>query len=261
MILQDWTIMIRLSSRMSAHTAHSPSFQTTRWTHVARLRDGADEAERERILTQFCHSYWFPLYGYARRSGKSPHDAEDLTQGFFHHALGSDLFAKARQDRGRLRSFLLTSFQHYLNADYEKATAAKRGGKLGTLSLDAMQAEDRYQCEPADITTPEDLYNRRWARDFFVTVKEHLRAEYEAEGKAPAFDALQPWLFIEAKAAEWLPAAASLGVTEGNFRVMLTRFRKRYRDRFREAVADTLDSPTPEQIDHEIRDLICLGAQ
>jgi hypothetical protein len=42
---------------------------------------------------------------------------------------------------------------------------------------------------------------------------------------------------------------------------MLTRFRKRYRDLFREAVADTLDSPTPEQIELEIRELIRLGAR
>jgi len=168
---------------MSASTSHSPTFQTTRWTHVVRLREGTDDAERDRILAQLCRAYWFPLYGYARRSGRAPHDAEDLTQSFFQHALSSDLFAKAQRERGRMRCFLLTAFQHFSRNDHAKDTAVKRGGGQIPVSLDAMQGEERYQCEPQEITTPEDLYNRRWARDFFIAVKERLRLQYADEGK------------------------------------------------------------------------------
>ena len=242
--------------------ASAYAFQTTRWTHVLKLQAGAsDEKERDRILSHLCRSYWFPLYGYARRAGQSPHDAEDATQGFFHHVLGSDLFAKARQERGRMRTFLLTSFRHWLNNRHLRETAVKRGGKQATLSFDAMEAEERYRHEPTDIATPEDLYNRRWARDFFISVQAQLRVEMEQEGKARIFEVLQPWLFVEAKASETDPLAEALGVSEGNFRVMLNRFRKRYRNLFRDAVADTLDSPTPEEIEQEIRELIRLGAR
>lgn len=237
------------------------AFQTTRWTRVAQLREGQDEAEKDRILAQLCRAYWFPLYGYARRAGQSPQDAEDLTQGFFEHALANAIFTKAHPDRGRLRWFLLTAFQNHAKNHHLRETAAKRGGKQPALSFDAMAAEERYRHEPQDIATPEDLYNRRWARDFFIAVTDRLRSEFETEGKASIFDALQPWLFVEAKADDTAPLAKSLGVTEGNFRVMLTRFRKRYRDLFRAAVADTLDSPTPAQIEQEIRELIRLGAQ
>jgi len=240
--------------------ASAYAFQTTRWTNVLRLQDGADE-ERDRVLAQLCAAYWFPLYSYARRAGKTPHDAEDATQGFFQHALRSDLFAKARQDRGRLRTFLLTSFQHWLNNRHLRETAAKRGGKQPVLSFDAMEAEERYRHEPQDIATPEELYNRRWARDFFIAVKKRLRAEFEEEGKTAVFDALQPWLFAEGNAAVYELKANELGVTEGNFRVMLTRLRKRYRALFREAVADTMDSPTPEQVEQEILELIRLGTR
>ncbi|MEZ5384987.1 MAG: hypothetical protein R3F13_05680 [Prosthecobacter sp.] len=246
---------------MSSPHASVYAFQTTRWTHVVRLQEGANDTEKDRILAQLCRAYWFPLYSYARRAGQPPHDAEDATQGFFQHALGSDLFAKVRQDRGRMRTFLLSSFQHWLNNRYLRETAAKRGGRQPALSFDAMEAEERYRHEPQDIATPEDLYNRRWARDFFIAVKERLRVEFDEEEKAAAFDALQPWLFVEGNAEVYGPKAAEIGVTEGNFRVMLSRFRKRYRDLFREAVADTLDSPTPEEIDHEIRELIRLGAR
>lgn len=246
---------------MPAHTTPNSTFQTTRWTLVVKLCEEGAADERERILAQLCHAYWFPLYGYARRSGKSPHDAEDLTQGFFQHALGSDLFARARQDRGRLRTFLLTSFRHWMNHQHAREHAAKRGGGASILSFDVMQAEGRYGLEPQDIATPEDLYNRRWARDFFIAVKDRLKAEMETEGKVQVFAALHPFVFVDGGAPDQKTAAESLGVTTANFRVMLTRFRKRYRDLFREAVADTLDSPTPEQIEQEVRELIRLGAR
>ena len=245
---------------MSFPHTNSQSFQTTRWTWVVQLRDGAEEAERERILAELCGAYWSPLYGFARRSGKSPHDAEDATQGFLHHVLRANLFAKAQQARGRLRTFLLTSFKHYLASQHQRETAAKRGGREPPLSLDMPHAEIRYQSEPLDLATPEDLYNRRWARDFFVSVKERLKSEYEASGKAKIFESLQPWLFVEAKAEAFMSQAQSLNVSEGNFRIMLVRFRKRYRELFREAVADTLNSPTQEEIELEIRELIRLGA-
>jgi RNA polymerase sigma-70 factor (ECF subfamily) len=253
--------MFRETPRMPAHIAPNPAFNTTRWTLVVRLSEGVDEPERDGILAQLCQAYWFSLYGYTRRSGRSPHDAEDLTQGFFQHALGSDLFAKARPDRGRMRTFLLTAFQHWLHNQHLRDTAAKRGGKQPALSFDAMEAEERYRLEPQDIATPEDLYNRRWARDFFIAVKDRLRGEFEREGKAMIFAALQPFIFVDGKEADQGTLAESLGVTPGNLRVMLSRFRKRYRDLFREAVADTLDSPTPEQIEQEIRELIRLGAR
>lgn len=245
---------------MSTPTAHIPSFQTTRWTQVVRLRAETSEIEREGILNELCRSYWFPLYGYARRTGKAPSDAEDLTQGFFQQALSRDLFAKARQDSGRMRSFLLASFQNYILTQHQRETAAKRGGKQPRLSLDAMQAEARYQNEPQDTATPEDLYNRRWARDFFISVKEMLRAEYAKKGKELVFNALQSWLFLEARSEDIAPSARTLGVTEGNLRIMLSRLRRRYRDLFHQAVADTLDSPTLEEIEQEVSELIRLGA-
>lgn len=237
------------------------SFQTTRWTNLLRLREGVDAQERDLILSQLCRAYWFPLYGYARRSGRAPQDAEDLTQGFFERALANDLFAKANRDSGKMRTFLLTAFQRFMRDEHEKAAAEKRGGGQRALSFDAMEAEERYQCEPQNLATPEDLYNRRWARDFFATITERLRLEYSTAGKGKAFEAVRPWLLQEGSAAEYGPDAASIGVTEGNFRVMIVRYRKRYRELFREAVADTLDSPSAEEIEQEIRELIRLGSR
>lgn len=243
-----------------AEPAPSPRFLTTRWSLVSSLRHEPDEARRDAVLAQLCRAYWFPLYGYARRSGQPPHDAEDFTQAFFMRALRNDLFAKANREQGRMRTFLLTAFQRFMRDEFEKNTAAKRGGRERTLSLDAMEAEQRYQCEPHDIATPEDLYNRRWARDFFATVKERLRREFATEGKAAVFAVLGSWLPPGGSEGDHAAAAAELGVTDGNFRVLLQRFRKRYRALFKEAVADTLESPDEEEVNAEIRELIRFGA-
>ena len=57
-------------------------FATTHWTVVlAAGRRSTPQADR--ALEELCHTYWYPLYAYVRRRGKSKEDAEDLTQGFF----------------------------------------------------------------------------------------------------------------------------------------------------------------------------------
>ena len=52
--------------------------------------DSAHEA-----LCELCQSYWYPLYAFVRRQGQSPHDAEDLTQGFFARLLEKNFAADA----------------------------------------------------------------------------------------------------------------------------------------------------------------------
>jgi DNA-directed RNA polymerase specialized sigma24 family protein len=246
---------------MPDRTHRFAAFPATEWTQLLQLRDALDERGRGRLLAELCRTYWFPIYGYARRLGRSVADAEDATQGFFEKALHTDLFAKADAGRGRLRTFLLTSFNHYLHHEFCKSSAQKRGGLLETISLDGMTAEERYRSEPKEITTAEDLYNRRWARDFFAAVTEKLRLEYERSKKEQQFKTLRPLLFADGKPESYAELASSLGVTEGNFRVMLLRFRRRYRELFRSAVADTLEVPTEAEIEEEIRELIRLGAR
>ncbi len=237
----------------------SPSFQSTRWTLIEQLRASDCEEERVRILQKLCEACWFPLYSYARRAGHPSEDAEDLTQGFFQHALGNDLFGRASEERGRLRALLLRSFQNHLRNHREREGAAKRGA--GTVvSIDAMGAEARYQSEPPDLASPEALYHRRWARDFFASVHERLREECEGEGKGEVFERLSPWIFTSGGAGEQAAAAEVLGVSLDHLRVMLTRYRKRYRMLFRQAVEETLDAPTEDEIAREIRELIELGA-
>ena len=73
------------------HEPGSPFLQT-RWSLIQRVQSGGEVAAV--ALGELCAAYWFPLYGWARRSGASPEDAEDLVQGFFSDVLRKHLFEK-----------------------------------------------------------------------------------------------------------------------------------------------------------------------
>ncbi|MEZ5300352.1 MAG: sigma-70 family RNA polymerase sigma factor [Verrucomicrobiales bacterium] len=226
-------------------------FPATRWSLVLRAR-GADERAAGRALSELCGAYWYPLYVYARRVGNGAEDAEDLTQGFFARLLEKDYFAEADQRRGRLRSFLLASFKHYMHDEWDKSRAQKRGGGETPLSIDAAMAEERYRLEPQDKASPDVVYERRWALTALENFVGALRDDYAAAGKAEVFDALQPHLTGDAEGG-YAGAAEKLGISEGAARVAAHRLRKRYGEVMRREIAQTVE--TEDEVDDEIRTL------
>src|SRR5512143_4009562 len=81
-------------------------FITTHWSVV--LAAGQQESPQAAdALEQLCRTYWYPLYAFVRRRGHSPHDTEDLLQGFFACFLEKEYLAKVDRTKGRFRSFLL----------------------------------------------------------------------------------------------------------------------------------------------------------
>jgi RNA polymerase sigma-70 factor (ECF subfamily) len=118
-------------------------FSTTHWS-VVLLAGAADTGPAEAALEPLCRSYWYPLYSYVRRKGHSPHDAQDLTQEFFARLLDKKYLRLAKQERGRFRSFLLKSLNHFLVNDWVQNQAQKRGSGQKLFSLDEGAAERRY---------------------------------------------------------------------------------------------------------------------
>lgn len=94
-------------------------FATTRWTLVVGAgASGTPEARA--ALAELCGRYWFPLYAYVRRRGYQTAEAQDLTQEFFARLLEKNTLAHAAPDRGRFRSFLLTSLANFLANEWER---------------------------------------------------------------------------------------------------------------------------------------------
>jgi len=151
-------------------------FATTHWSVVLSARQ-VPSAQASEALSALCRSYWFPLYAYVRRRGHSAHDAQDLTQEFFARLLAKNWLDQVDRRKGRFRSFLLASVNHFLANEWDRARAAKRGGGQIIIPLDVESAETRYGFEPAHDLTPEKYFEQRWALALLEGVLARLRGE------------------------------------------------------------------------------------
>jgi RNA polymerase sigma-70 factor (ECF subfamily) len=235
----------------------SPIFVTTHWSIVLSAKN-RDSVESDVALESLCRAYWFPLYAFVRRRGYSPADAEDLTQAFFAWLLERDWLESADQNRGRFRSFLLTSIDNFLSNEWAKARAQKRGsGRIISLQFD--DAENSCAPEPAVNFTPEQSFEWRWALALLDQVMSRLSAEFAESGKAKLFEALKPCLVGERTSQPYAILALKLEMTEGSVKVAVHRLRQRYRQLLRDEIANTV--ATPEEVEEELRYLFAVLAR
>jgi DNA-directed RNA polymerase specialized sigma24 family protein len=225
-------------------------FPTTHWSRVAAAGDRATPEDRE-ALAELCRAYWYPLYAFIRRKGRGPEEALDLTQDYFARLLESETVAAADPLRGRFRSFLMADCSRFLADCRERDHAAKRGGGVTPLSIDARDAEGRYLREPAHGRTPERLFERDWALALLDGVLAQLRDEYERSGRGAAFGALKVALTDGPRTVPHDELAGRLGTTAGAVQVAIHRLRRRYRDLVREAIAATVADAA--EVEDEIR--------
>jgi RNA polymerase sigma-70 factor (ECF subfamily) len=232
-------------------------FTTTHWSVVlAAGQNGTRDAEA--ALEQLCRTYWYPLYAYARRQGHNPHDAQDLTQGFFARLLAKRDLAAVAPEKGKFRSFLLTALNHYLANERDRAQAIKRGGKQTFISLDEESAEERYRLEPASTLTPAMIFERRWALTVLDEALKKLKIEFTATGRQAQFDRLKPFLEGEVGRGDYQVAAAELKVSPGAVAMAVQRLRSRYRELVRQEVAHTV--ATASEVEVEMRHLFAVLA-
>jgi RNA polymerase sigma-70 factor (ECF subfamily) len=229
------------------------SFETTRWSVVVAA-GGDDSSAARAALATLCETYWYPLYAYVRRRGTSADDARDLTQGFLTSLLERRDFERVRQERGRFRAFLLASLQHFLANDAARERAQKRGGGVTVLPLTPDEAEGRYRIEPQESTTPETLYERRWALTVIDRVLAELRGEWEADRREAEFDELKSCLLGLNPPGGYAAIAARLGTTEGAVKTAVHRLRRRFQVGLRTHIAETVSDP--DDVDDEIRFLV-----
>jgi RNA polymerase sigma factor (sigma-70 family) len=212
-----------------------------------------ESPDADATLASLCQTYWYPLYAFVRRLGHQPADAQDLTQAFFARLLEKHYLQAADPERGRFRSFLLSSFKHFLSKERDRAKARKRGGGQKVLPLDFEAGESRYSLEPAHELTAEKVYERRWALTLLDQVFARLRDEFDRASKQKEFDRLKVYLTGEASGPTYREVAAELGMTEGAVKVAVHRLRRRYRELVREEISQTVAGP--EDVDEELRSL------
>ena len=242
---------------ISEHSSEQTSapgdiFATTHWTVV--LAAGQSRSpQAARALEELCHTYWFPLYAYVRRHGRTKEDAEDLTQAFFARLLEKNFLATMDSQKGKFRAYLLASLKHFLANERDKVQTQKRGGGNIPLSLDWQTADTQFQIAATNKPSPDKAFDREWALALLAKVIQRLQDACAADGKATLFEQLKVFLTAGKAESAQREVAGVLGMEEGAVRVAIHRLRKQYRQFLRDEIANTLANPA--MVDEEMRAL------
>jgi RNA polymerase sigma factor (sigma-70 family) len=238
-----------MTNSQTMHTLQGPSqFPTTRWTLVIAAGD-PHRKEARSALVSLCENYWYPLYAWLRRRGYPADQAQDLTQEFFVRVLEGRYLDRADPEKGRFRSFILTSLKFFVADEADRQRANKRGGGA-VAPLEFSSGEDRYRREPAHDETPERIFERRWALSVLDRVVDRLRNEFVQHGRPEHFERLKVFLLGQSD-APYAALAQEMNTSEGALKVAIHRLRKRYRELVRQEVADTVADPA--EVEPELR--------
>lgn len=207
-------------------------------------------------LSWLCTAYWQPLCAVLQRRGYSPEDAQDLTQAFLTSVLEKHSLRRIVPEGGRFRAYIGTALLNFAANEYHRSVAQKRGGVQAQRDW---AIADEMSVAPADWTTPEALFDRRWAATLLYRVLSRLAAEYERRGKGDLFRQLQRAFGGRRTGVSHHDVGAALQMTESAVRVAVYRLRRRYRELLREEVARTVSDPA--DVDDEIRYLMKIVSQ
>ena len=245
--------------RDQAAVPKSGYFPTTHWSVVLNAGVEAGGETAEAALEQLCQTYWYPLYLYVRREGYAEADAKDMVQGFIATLLKRQSLRDLSPAKGKFRSFLLVSLNHFLLDEADRARARKQGGGQPTISFDAADAEQRFKLEPVDAWSPDRLFERRWVLTILDQVLERLEAEFRADGHEDVFERIKPYLASGGAAPAYGAVAHELNKSEEAVKKAVQRMRQRYYKLFREVIAQTVHSR--EELEDEIRYLCRIMAE
>lgn len=230
------------------------AFVTTHWSVV--LTAQGQSAAAQEALEKLCRIYWWPLYGFVRRNGYTPEEAQDLTQGFFALFLERRDLEAVRREKGRLRSYLLVSLKNFLGKARRRDMALKRGEGRPLVSLDKLLTRECADLEPADTLSADRVYERRWALTLLEQVLARLEEEYRVAGNDVLFAQLKELLADEPGRRSQADIANCLGMTENAVKQAFHRLRKRYRELLREEIAHTV--AVPGDVEDELRHFIAV---
>jgi RNA polymerase sigma-70 factor (ECF subfamily) len=200
-------------------------FQSTHWKNVLLARDGAADA-----LEWLVGEYWKPIYFFIRRKGHDVENAKDLTQSFLGIFLEKDYLKDVLPERGRFRSFIMASLEHFLSDARDRARAVKRGGRLNFV-----QAESDLACA---APTPEKAFFKGWAISILERAIEKLRQEVSEEDMA------------------LLRGVAPAGMSVSERKNRLHRVRMKLKTHLREAIRPNVAGE--REVDSELREILSL---
>lgn len=126
-------------------------------------------------------------------------------------------------------------------------------GELAPQSLDYEDGERQLANELAHETSPESLFERRWALALLIQCFSNCSRNTTARGERQEFRSLAEHLSGTSTDESLAAVAERLQLSAEAVRVALHRLRRRYRHLLRHEIAQTTDSV--EAVDDEIRHL------
>lgn len=228
-----------------------PRFRETRWTQVQRAK--VDSPEGRQALSELCQAYYEPVTAFLRHTVADQDSALDLSHAFFERLLAGGTIARATEERGRFRSYLLAALKHFMAHEREAARRLKRGSNTPLLALDTTEdGSPRSIPDPAQLS-PDEAYDRQWALTVLHRTLDALRQECIEQGRGVLFEQAKPWLTGDAGHGDQGALARSTGMSETALKVAIHRLRRRFRQRLRVEIASTLEHP--EGVESELRAL------
>jgi len=224
-------------------------FEATSWSLIAAAR-----RHDEGALDTLVRRYWPPVYTYVRSRGYERNAAADLTQSFFADVvLGRKLFERADQDRGHLRSLLLTALTNFIRDGIRQ-----RGSRIEAhcLPLERISQEDARAQESHE--SPEQLFDRRWALLMLEEAIRRCEAHYCHNGREKHWELFERRIFRPSVGGHVPPSMTSLSEilgfeSQAAASAALQVVKKRALALLTEVVAETLDDPS--ELPSELADI------
>lgn len=228
-------------------------FEPTRWSLVSIVRKGNTE-ESVKALNVLLGIYWFPLYAFARSSGRNKEDAEDLVQGFSMSLIERSSFDNIDKENGKLRTYLIKAFKNFTASDLRKKYAHKRGGGIVPLSIDA--AEEKYQIQPYTDMTPDSIYDKAWANELLNQTMLELEQFYKNKDRLNVFENIKIYLGWGSGEETYEELSKKTDMSVSSIKVEVGRMRKRYKKILTDNVKQTMDIENDDDVKSELMELL-----
>jgi RNA polymerase sigma factor (sigma-70 family) len=232
------------------------NFPETVWSSLVGAA-GPEGPQRETALNELAQLYWRPVYKYIRTAGGATiEDAKDLTQEFFGYLLGADVLAKYDRERARFRTFLKAVLGNFLSTTRRDANRLKRGGGRLSVPLDVDLLETSEFLAERQSSTPEQVFDRQWAREIITESLDELRKELRAEKREAHMRVYELYngLGGGADAPSYASVARETGLSEQQVKDHLAYARTRLEKIVRGRLARRVVSP--REIGEEINELL-----
>jgi len=232
---------------------HIGLFPATHWTQVTSARD-ADISTAMEAMDSLARAYWQPLYVLARRQSLNHEEAADVVQGFLAKLLTREGMQRIEHRETRFRAFLGTAFRNWLSNERRREGRHKRGGGAEILPMDEFESLRASAID--ESATPEQAFDRQWARSVYDRTMARLCAAQNDCGRPDYFAALRDVALGRKNRGAFEEIADRFGVTASALRKAASDLRTRFGKLLRKEVERVVSAPS--EVDSELRYLLQL---